>query len=90
MYKMDLAINNLQWLICHKTKTKQNQLKTVIEWKILRSDWIVSEIAVNKTIQDGIFWERSNELLNRIRSGYTRYCINIDWYRYEINWIDID
>ena len=25
MYKLDLALNNLQWLICHKTKSKPNQ-----------------------------------------------------------------
>ena len=24
MCKEDLALNNLQWLICHKTKLKQN------------------------------------------------------------------
>ena len=24
MYKKDLALNNLQWLICHKTKLNQN------------------------------------------------------------------
>ena len=24
MYKMDLALNNLQWLIYHKTKPNQN------------------------------------------------------------------
>ena len=23
MYKKDLALNNLQWLICHKTKPNQ-------------------------------------------------------------------
>ena len=23
MYKKDLALNNLQWLICHKTKSNQ-------------------------------------------------------------------
>ena len=23
MYKRDLALNNLQWLICHKTQPKQ-------------------------------------------------------------------
>ena len=26
MYKEDLALNNLQWLICHKTKPKQTKL----------------------------------------------------------------
>ena len=29
MYKEDLALNNLQWLVCHKTKpnqTKPNQI----------------------------------------------------------------
>ena len=25
MYKINLALNNLQWLMCHKTKTKPNQ-----------------------------------------------------------------
>ena len=25
MYKMDLALNNQQWLICHITKPNQNQ-----------------------------------------------------------------
>ena len=24
MYKEDLALNNVQWLICHKTKPTQN------------------------------------------------------------------
>ena len=28
MYKEDLALNNLQWLICHKTKPKQTILKS--------------------------------------------------------------
>ena len=27
MCKEDFALNNLQWLICHKTKTKPNQTK---------------------------------------------------------------
>ena len=26
MNKLDLALNNLQWLICHKTKQKQKQI----------------------------------------------------------------
>ena len=26
MYKQDLALNNLQWLICPKTKQDQNKL----------------------------------------------------------------
>ena len=26
MYKEDLALNNLQWLICHKTKLNYNKL----------------------------------------------------------------
>ena len=27
MYKLDLAVNNLQWLMCHKSN--QNQTKTM-------------------------------------------------------------
>ena len=26
MYKEDLALNNLQWLICHKNPTKPNHI----------------------------------------------------------------
>ena len=28
MYEMDLALNNLQWLICHKTEQNQTKLKS--------------------------------------------------------------
>ena len=28
MYKKDLALNNLQWLICHKTKPNQANQKS--------------------------------------------------------------
>ena len=27
MYKEDLALNNLQWLICHKTQSNQTKPK---------------------------------------------------------------
>ena len=30
IYKKDLALNNLQWLICHKTKPKQKSVLTVL------------------------------------------------------------
>ena len=33
MYKMDLALNNLHWIICYKTKpnqTKPNQTKLIL------------------------------------------------------------
>ena len=26
MYKLDLALNNLEWLICHKTKPNQTKI----------------------------------------------------------------
>ena len=29
MYKEDLALNNLQWLICHKMKLKMSMFKDV-------------------------------------------------------------
>ena len=28
--KMDLALNNLQWLICHKTKPNQTNIKHIL------------------------------------------------------------
>ena len=27
MYKKDLALNNLEWLICHETQSNQNKVK---------------------------------------------------------------
>ena len=29
MYKIDLALNNLQWLMCHKTKPNQTTSKHI-------------------------------------------------------------
>ena len=29
MYKEDLALNNLQWLICHKTQPTKNQASKI-------------------------------------------------------------
>ena len=34
MYKEDLALNNLQWLICHKTKPNVSNLLNMPEAKI--------------------------------------------------------
>ena len=33
MYKEDLALNNLKWLICPKTKTKQNLIYLIYMYK---------------------------------------------------------
>ena len=33
MYKEALALNNLQWLICHKTKTKPNPIYLIYMYK---------------------------------------------------------
>ena len=33
MYKKDLAINSLQWLICHKTQPKPNPIYLVYMYK---------------------------------------------------------
>ena len=36
MYKVDLALNNLQWLICHKTKSKPKKFTKIISsWNYL-------------------------------------------------------
>ena len=31
MYKQDLSLNNLQWLICHKTQPNQTKPSTEME-----------------------------------------------------------
>ena len=33
MYKENLALNNLQWLICHKTQPKPNPLYLIYMYK---------------------------------------------------------
>ena len=33
LYKKDLALNNLQWLICHKTQTNSRSLSNLCPWK---------------------------------------------------------
>ena len=33
MYKEDLALNNLQWLICHKNPTKPNHIFLIYMYK---------------------------------------------------------
>ena len=33
MYKEDLALNNLQWLICHKNSAKQNHIYLIYVYK---------------------------------------------------------
>ena len=38
MYKPDLALNNLEWLICHQTKSNQTKLIFHIELEIYRQD----------------------------------------------------
>ena len=55
--EMDLAFNNLQRLICHKTKGNQNKtnkpndvtfgLKDVYGWNITNSNEISSNFAIN-------------------------------------------
>ena len=35
MYKLDLALNNLQWLICHKTKPNQTLIPQAMDWIVL-------------------------------------------------------
>ena len=36
MYKEDLALNNLQWLICHKTKPNQTKPVKYILWNCFK------------------------------------------------------
>ena len=46
MYKEDLALNNLQWLICHKNPTKPNHIYLIYIYKedfALNSlQWLIS------------------------------------------------
>ena len=35
MYKKDLALNNLQWMICHKTKPNQTVIKYFFHFRYI-------------------------------------------------------
>ena len=37
MYKKDLALNNLQWLICHKTKPNQTKFTLTLPVRVLNN-----------------------------------------------------
>ena len=37
MYKEDLELNNLQWLMCHETQPNQN-----LSWLFLSLLWLIS------------------------------------------------
>ena len=68
MYNKGLGINNLQWLMCHKTKLNQNQIRplrifaTYRDLEIRVSYWLEGiERRLTKTIQivkDGSYWEK--------------------------------
>ena len=36
MYKLDLALNNLQWLICHETKPNQSLIVSFTHTVIIK------------------------------------------------------
>ena len=41
MYKMDLVLTNLQWLMCHKTKQYQTKLNKIIDTETSPQEWIL-------------------------------------------------
>ena len=45
MYKEDLVLNNLQWLICHKTQPNQNHIYLIYMYKedfaLDNSQWLI-------------------------------------------------
>ena len=63
MYKMDLALNNLQWLICHKTKSKQTKRYEII------SVYVVSpyDNFATRPVPDNLSLARSLSFNNRHR-----------------------
>ena len=62
-------------VICFGTNC-QNQIWKSNNVDILRLVWMITENAVRKRIQGGIFWQISDKLLTRFWSEY-RYCINM-------------
>ena len=76
MYKKDMALNNLEWLICHKTKPNSLNVLTVIESVNLlleRQFYSVAHIShpVGETLNK-IFKRCICILLNTVRN----YCLH--------------
>ena len=53
MYKEDLALNNLQWLICHKTPTKPNHIYLIYVYK---EDLVSNNLQHHKTQSNQIIY----------------------------------
>ena len=44
MYREDLALNNLQWLICHKTKRNQTKLNPIYSIYMYKEDLALNNL----------------------------------------------
>ena len=60
IYKKDLALNYLQWLICHKTKPDQSNLKSCTLWQksgffFFKKKMCISDIKIWYFISSNIF-----------------------------------
>ena len=74
MYKQDLALNNLQWLVCHKTKpvgAKTLRFRIQIN-NYVSFTWLKRRSQVEyDNIYDGMFWPKEiRQLID--------HCINND------------
>ena len=59
MYKMDLRLNNLQWLICHKTKPNQTKPKQYLQVKIVLVFKDILPLEVCKIIDINYLFDRA-------------------------------
>ena len=59
MYKEDLTLDNIQWLICHKTKPSREAINFIFELIPLRKAWTNLSLHLNSTavvLLQGSLW----------------------------------
>ena len=70
IYKEDLTLNNLQWLISHKTKPKLQDLSLPIRWFSVISRILVGKILSLCRDAPGVFYSHSSRQVDTNKKGY--------------------
>ena len=83
MYKGDLAFNNLQWLICHKTLPKQTNKNTISHWIRHNSKLLIGKLILNSSgyclsHQFSTWWSYLDLILCRFEAHLPSTSVNYD------------
>ena len=89
MNKQDLALNNLQGLICHKTQPTKTLFTTGVYIGLFKNSWskVFSQDIVKKSLITFLFQCTMSVFILFISVCIVNYCIvnNFSWVKKEIN-----